>query len=92
MFSGWLWLCMYVVQIVMVVGIIGWWCYVCGRDSSSCMVVYDVVGDRVVGMWWCGGVHVLWLTVVVVYECSCGSNGVGMVMFVHVVMVVEWWW
>ena len=45
----------------MVLGMIGWWCWVCGGDSNSCMVVY-VVGMELSG---CGGVYVLLITVVV---------------------------
>ena len=37
---------------------------------------------------WYGRVYVLWLAVVVVHECSCGSNGIEVVVVVVVVCVV----
>ena len=63
-------------------GIVKVWC-----GGGRCVI--GIVITIVVVAWWCGGVYVFWLEVVVVYECGCGSNGGGVVMvFMYTVRVV----
>lgn len=44
---------------------------------AGVVIVVIVAWWGTFGVWWYCEVYVIFLAVVVVYECSCGSNGTG---------------